>query len=137
MPVLTVPAHPRSLKKLRAFVKEGAQAAGLDRKATYAVQLAVDEASSNIIEHGYGGQSGHITCEWRITEWGLEIVILDNGLPFDPTQAPPPDLSSELESRQAGGLGIYLMRQMVDEVNYVQTPTGNRLTLRKHKGCNP
>lgn len=133
MPSLTVAAQPSNLKKLRAFVQKGAQRAGFGRRGIYAVQLAVDEAASNIIEHGYSGQPGDITCEWRIIPQGLEIVLCDRGRPFDPSQAPPPDLTSTLQQRQTGGLGIYLIQRMVDELHYERTPAGNRLTLVKYR----
>lgn len=133
MPSLTVAAQASNLKKLRAFVEKGAKSAGFDRRAAYAVQLAVDEAASNIIEHGYHGQPGNIICEWRIIPQGLEIVLIDQGQTFDPHQAPAPDLTGPLDKREAGGLGIFLIRQMVDEIRYEQTPAGNRLTLIKYR----
>ncbi len=132
MPSLTVDARPKNLKKLRAFVEEGARRAGFDRRGVYAVALAVDEAASNIIEHGYQGQGGAITCSWEVTPQGLHITLHDTGLACNPANVPAPDLDSGLFERQTGGLGVHLMRQMMDEIRYRSTPQGNFLTLIKY-----
>lgn len=134
MPTLTLESRPKNLKKLRAFVEKAARQAGLDKRGVYAVKLAVDEAASNIMEHGYlGRDDGMITCLWQMDEKALTITLLDNGRPFDLRAAPEPDLQSGLFERQTGGLGIHLIRQMMDEVHYQTSPQGNRLTLVKYR----
>ncbi len=133
MPSLTVEARPQNLKKLRAFVEEGARQAGFDRRGVYAVALAVDEAAANIMEHGYRGAGGLITCSWELHPRGLAITLHDTGQACDPNNVPPPDLDSGLFERKAGGLGVHLMRQMMDEIRYRSTAEGNFLTLIKHR----
>jgi len=99
------------------------------------MQLAVDEAVSNIIEHAYEGREGEsieLTCE--VDGDRLVVTLLDRGRPFDPSRAPAPDVHAGLSERKVGGLGIYLMRKLVDEVRYQATPSGNRLTLVKRRG---
>lgn len=108
---------------------------GFSEKTVYSLQLATDEAATNIIEHAYGGESDDfldITCEMR----GDEIVIIlhDHGKPFNPASVKEPNLSADLASRQVGGLGIYLMRKLMDSVSYEIDPrTGNLLTMTKRR----
>jgi anti-sigma regulatory factor (Ser/Thr protein kinase) len=124
-----------SLAAISEFVGRAAEAASLDERAVYEVQLAVDEACTNIIKHAYGGE-GHgdieITC--RINGEGLTVTLRDYGRPFDPTTVRPPNLHGDLEDRNLGGLGLYFMRQLMDEVRFEFTPdSGNVLTMVKRK----
>jgi serine/threonine-protein kinase RsbW len=111
-----------------------AKLAGLNEAEIYAVQLAVDEASTNIIEHGYGAECPEridITCE--VLEDGLKIVIYDDAAPFNPETVPQPEMNVSLDQLKPRGLGVYLMKQMMDEVRYETTSDrGNTLTMIKH-----
>jgi len=124
-----------SLAAISEFVGRAAEAARLDERAVYAVQLAVDEACSNIIEHAYGGEGrGDIDITCCIDGDGLTVVLRDYGRPFDPNSVPPPDVHASLEDRNGRGLGLYLMRQLMDEVRFEFTPdAGNVLTMVKRK----
>lgn len=123
-----------NLEQICDFVTECAANAGLDESEVYAVQLAVDEASTNIIEHGYGGECPSkidITCE--TLEDGLKVILYDDAQPFEPTDVPEPETNVPLEELKPRGLGIFLMRKMMDEVKYQPTPDrGNTLTMIKH-----
>jgi serine/threonine-protein kinase RsbW len=129
------PAQFEYLDEIRDFVAEVACLGGFTEKETYSIQLAVDEAASNIIEHAYEGVTDaelEITCGMEGDL--LTIVLLDHGQPFDPAAVPPPDLKADLSDRKIGGLGIYLMRKLMDEVCYESAaPGGNRLTLTKRR----
>ena len=132
---LTFPGRFDSLAAISEFVVRAAEATGLDAHAIYAVQMAVDEACSNIIEHAYGGEGhGTIECTCRIKDDELTVTLRDHGRPFDPTSVPEPDLHASLEERSGGGLGLYFMRQLMDEVHFEFTPDpGNVLTMVKRK----
>ncbi|MBN2549070.1 MAG: ATP-binding protein [Anaerolineales bacterium] len=124
---LTLPALFENLDVVRQFVAGQAETCGLDPEAVYSVQLAVDEAFSNIIEHAYGGECQEkIECTTQITEQGLVIIIKDCGKPFKPEDIPDPDLDSPLEERQVGGLGLYFIRQLMDEVVFTFAQPGNQ-----------
>ena len=97
------------------------------------LQLGVEEAIANIILHGYRGVSGEVEIEIHVTDMSAEVGISDQAPPFDPLSVPVPDLGSELSERHAGGLGIHLMRQVVDEVRYEYVNGNNVLTLVKRK----
>jgi serine/threonine-protein kinase RsbW len=129
------PGRYDSLNRILEFVAAAAEQAGLDRRAVQAVQLAVDEACSNIIEHAYGGESrGDIECTCCVDEDALVTRLADQGAPFDPDAVPAPDLEAPLEDRTEGGLGVFIMRQLMDEIHYDFTPqSGNVLTLVKRR----
>jgi anti-sigma regulatory factor (Ser/Thr protein kinase) len=135
MPTKRFTCSLSNLEKISDFVTQCANLAGLNESEVYAVQLAVDEASTNIIEHGYGVECPSridITCE--PFENGIKVVIYDDAAPFDPTAMPEPDINVSLEELKPRGLGIYLMRKMMDEVCYESSESkGNTLTMiKKH-----
>jgi len=136
---LSFPARFDSLGGISEFVTSAAQAAGLDARAVYSVQMAVDEACTNIIEHAYGGEGrGDIECTCRVDHVGLTVILRDYGHPFDPTAVPEPDLGAGLEGRKEGGLGVFFMRQLMDEVHFEFTSdSGNVLTMAKCKETKP
>jgi serine/threonine-protein kinase RsbW len=131
----TYPGKFESLPKIRNFVVHAAKKAGFGEADIYAVELAVDEACSNIIEHAYGGEGiGEIKCTYWITDKDLKIVIHDRGRPFEPESIPDPDFSVPLDQLKSGGAGLFLMRKMMDDVRFEFTPNqGNRLTLIKNR----
>lgn len=136
MPISTFPARFEFLDEIRNFVAEVAREGGFTEKAIYSLQLAADEAASNIIEHAYQGVANaslQITCDMQDDE--LIITMRDSGKPFDPSNVKQPNLKAGLSKRQIGGLGVYLMRKLMDEVRYESNAkTGNLLTMTKHRG---
>jgi serine/threonine-protein kinase RsbW len=136
MPKMTFPARFEFLDEIRELVAHTAREGGFTDKETYALQLAADEAASNIIEHAYEGISGadfEVTCEMYGST--LTITMRDTGRPFDPSNVKPPNLKADLSERQIGGLGLYLMRKLMDEVHYeANSKTGNLLTMIKYRG---
>ena len=129
---LRIIAEVKNLTEIRRFVQEKASALGLDLAMIPNVSLAVDEAVSNVIAHGYQGQGGAVEIEVSREGDALVIRVRDEAAPFDPTIVPPPDLTLPLEQRTPGGLGIHLIRQIMDEISHRVTPQGgNELTLVK------
>lgn len=115
------------------FVGDVTRQMGLDDKARYAVQLAVDEACTNVIKYAYDEKTGQpVTVECRKEDDNCVVVIRDKGRAFDPSNVPAPDFDSPVSERQEGGLGLYLMRTLMDDVRFrFDTPHGNELTLVK------
>jgi serine/threonine-protein kinase RsbW len=133
---LTVPAQFENLTKISEFISQAAGQAHLDDRADYAIQMAVDEACANIIEHAYGGEDGSQTIQLisHLRPDGLEIIIRDYGLSFDLNQPPQFDPQAPLEERPAGGMGLFFIYQLVDHVEFkAGTPNGNQLTLFKRR----
>ena len=133
---MTFPASFEFLDEIREFVAQVAREGGFTEKEIYSLQLAADEAASNIIEHAYEGVSDadlDITCD--VYGDTLTITMRDTGTPFDPSSVKPPNLKADLSERQIGGLGLYLMRKLMDEVHYESSSkTGNLLTMIKRRG---
>jgi serine/threonine-protein kinase RsbW len=130
------PAEFQYLDEIRAFVGEVARAGGFSDKEIYSIQLAADEAASNIIEHAYQGiPNGELEIRCGVKGDTLTVVLRDRGRPFDPGKVRPPDIKADLAQRQIGGLGIYLMRRLMDDVRYEQLDGDhNQLTLIKRRG---
>jgi serine/threonine-protein kinase RsbW len=129
--ILRVNAELTNLGAIRHFVEGNTLRLAADEDVAYSLAHAVDECATNIIEHGYRGQSGSIEIEIDRVGDNLTIVLRDHAPPFDPTGVPPPDLTRPLEEREPGGLGIFLARQMIDQWHYRALPDGNELTLIK------
>jgi anti-sigma regulatory factor (Ser/Thr protein kinase) len=131
---LTVPGRYDQLEQVCDFVTRAAQAAGLSEAAASRCQLAVDEACTNIIEHGYEGEDRgliEIVCEPLDGE--LTITIQDWAKRFDPSSVPEPKLNVSVEDMGIGGLGIYFMRQVMDAVEFSYENGGNKLVLIKRR----
>lgn len=125
------------LDEIRDFVGEIARAGGFSDREVYNIQLATDEAASNIIEHAYEGVSeGVLEISCGVKDASIKIILVDHGESFDPSDVPAPDLKADLSERKIGGLGIFLMRKLMDEVHYEAEPGKNRntLTMTKRRG---
>ncbi|MGD8751845.1 MAG: ATP-binding protein [Anaerolineales bacterium] len=124
-----------NLARIEKFFAEAATKAGLDSASIYAVKLAVDEACTNIIEHAYGGEDrGKIQCSYEIMEDGLRIILRDWGDSFDPSKVPEPDFSVPIEELKPRGAGVFLMKKLMDEVQFdFTTEEANVLQMVKRK----
>ncbi len=123
------------LDEIREFVGGVARQGGFSDKDVYNIQLATDEAASNMIEHSYENiPDGVIDLSCGMEGDQIRIVLVDYGEPFDPSAIPLPDLKADLSDRKIGGLGIFLMRKLMDEVHYEPKPDkSNVLTMIKRK----
>ena len=128
------PARYDHLRAISAFVMDAIKDSPFDSRQRYAIDLAVDEACSNVIDHAYAGDDqGEIRIILDFLEIGLKITIQDDGAPFDPDCVVEPDLTSPLETRCERGLGVYLIHEVMDEASWdFSTPGVNQLTLLKY-----
>lgn len=134
MQSLTVPGTLDSLSAIADFVMTAAKQAGLDKKATYRLRLAVDEIATNIIVHGYeeANHEGDVNLLLDIDDKSLNLTLEDTGIAYDPNQHLLPEeaaLKLPLEQRPTGGLGIYLALQGVDKFIYERIGNKNRNTI--------
>ncbi len=138
---LSVPGRYDQIRRVCAFVGEGARRAGFDEDAVFHVELACDEACTNIIEHTYEGEGvGDIQVTWQQSAGAFTVTIRDNGPPFDSKAIPDPPQApdlGEIDEVRVGGLGVFFMRRLMDEVkfSYLQGK-GNVLTMVKHRSQN-
>lgn len=115
-------------------MRQFAQEAGFESFAVYSIEMAVDEACSNIIEHAYGGEDkGVIHCTCSASDESLTITLQDQGKSFDPSKIPQPNLSKNLDDRKANGLGLYFIRKWMDEVIFQTSRDGNLLKMVKRR----
>src|SRR6266498_2683562 len=126
---ITREARLENLPELRAFVADACRQVHADAAVCFALKLAVDEACANIILHGYANmEPGPIRLTFRAEPQQIVVTIDDRTPAFNPALARPPDLQSSLEARKVGGLGWYLIFQMMDQVHYESdAENGNRL----------
>ncbi len=134
MQTVHFPAKFEFLDEIREFVGNIARENGFTDKAVYNIQLAADEAASNVIEHAYGGGvDGMLEISCGVTANTLTVILVDHGKSFDPSEVPLPDIQADLGDRKIGGLGIFLMRKLMDEFEYVSSTHSNTLKMTKRK----
>ncbi len=120
---LHIQSQTQKLNLVREFIAEAARESGFDDEATGKIMLAVDEACTNIIKHAYGYAGNRdIDVEVLTNSTRFEVIITHNGKSFDPSVVKSPDMKEYFRKYQRGGLGIHLMRRLMDEVTYETLP---------------
>lgn len=123
---LVVKSTTDNLALIRSFTKEAAEESGFPDETIGKIILAVDEACTNIIKHAYNfSPDGKITISIKYDHAKFTISITDEGIHFNPNSVPEPNIIEYYKQKKIGGLGIYLIRKLMDEVNY-STLTGNK-----------
>lgn len=116
---IEVLAVPASIPNLMAFSDAAERELPLTIEQGYLMRLAIEEIATNLIKYGYAHMSpGPIQVCCAYENGRLRLVVRDRGQPFDPREAPAPDLTSDIRSRAVGGLGIFLVRQLSDQLLY-------------------
>lgn len=123
------------IPRLIDWVEACCRAAGIDDELRFKMALVLEEAVANVVAHAFAGlpRPHLIRVRLDITERLISAEVSDNGHPFDPTGAPGPDLTLPLERRDPGGLGIHLMRSMMDRLQYRRDAGSNILHLEKRR----
>jgi len=131
---ITRAAYLESLEDFRQFLRHHCGGLpGLDVDGLYDLQLAVDEACTNIITHGYADMDpGSIILDLRLEPGAVTVSITDFGHSFEPDGSPVPDTAAAIEERQEGGFGLFFIRQSVDRMDYRATEDGNTMTFVKY-----
>lgn len=127
-----------ALASVRELVRTGVERSGFPPHYLNRLQIAVDEAVTNIIEHGYEGRPpGNAAIEMTLTidRTQFRMVIEDYGTTFDPEELGSVDIEKHVEAGQSGGLGVFLMRKIMDLIEYhAENGKKNRLVLVKYRG---
>lgn len=122
----------RNLAAVRKETSEFLDKTPFPRKEKDKIILAVDEAVANVVEHAYGTQRGDIEIIFKMDTERLEITIRDNGKRFNPEEIAAPDIHDHVKKGLKGGLGMFLMRKIMDEVRYsVDSTHVNELVMIK------
>ena len=129
---ITLPNDVQEVPQLNVFVDEVCEQVDFDMSTTLKLNLAIEEAVVNVMNYAYpAGEKGDVDIEAMINDEYLVFVISDSGTPFDPTAKAEVDTTLSVEERGIGGLGIHLIRQIMDTINYKRVNGMNVLTLRK------
>lgn len=130
------PVDTSQLAHIREFVREHARKLGFPEEELGKIELAVDEACANVIEHAYPGKAqgdGRLHLCLKLDYQKLTVVITDHGETFDPNQIKDPDMQEYLAEYRVGGLGVYLMRRFMDQVDYdIQPGVKNEVRMVKY-----
>lgn len=130
---LTLTNDLSTIPQLNEFLDLIFEEVGVDMEVCMSLNLAMEEAVVNVIDYAYPqGTSGSIDINVLADEDSIVFVIMDSGIPFDPTAAKEVDTTLPLEERPIGGLGIHLIRKIMDDVSYERRDNKNILTLRKN-----
>jgi serine/threonine-protein kinase RsbW len=129
---MTVPASAPGVREAGSELLAFAKSSGLPKEAIWRLEVALDEVLSNVVRHGAAaGGIGMIAVDLALEGSRIEVVVTDDATAFNPLEVQAPDPSLPLEDRPIGGLGIALVKALMDEVTYERRDGRNRLTLRK------
>jgi sigma-B regulation protein RsbU (phosphoserine phosphatase) len=129
---ITLTNDIQQVPQLADFVDMVCEEVGMDMAIAIQMNLAMEEAVVNVMDYAYpAGTVGDVTIEAESDDDQLQFTIIDSGTPFDPTAKEEVDTTLSAEERPIGGLGIHLVRQLMDSINYERIDGKNILTLRK------
>lgn len=130
---LKVPADMGNLGEMRDFITKVGRKYGVSESIINSFKMAIDEAGTNIIRHAYRDWEGFITLRMIIREQSVTVSLIDQGKTFDPRKVKNPDLDRYVKIGKKGGLGIFIMRKVIDTIDYRKTVEGNELRLTKNR----
>ena len=129
---ITLTNDIQQVPQLAEFVDMVCEEVGMDMAVAIQMNLAMEEAVVNVMTYAYpAGTIGNVNIEAQANDERLQFTIIDSGIPFDPTTKDEVDTTLSAEERPIGGLGIHLVRQLMDSINYERIDGKNVLTLRK------
>ena len=130
---ITVDATLDNLEVVQDFVREELEKQECSMKIMMQIEIAVEEIYVNIVHYAYNPSVGKATVRCEVTDNPMQVIIqfLDSGIPFDPLAKEDADITLSAEERDIGGLGIFMVKQSMDEVNYEYKEGKNVLTIRK------
>lgn len=130
--------QPAEIERLGQVVEDFAASHGLLPKVTFELNVALEEILTNVISYGYNDAAEHdILLRLVYVNETVTAEVEDDGQPFNPLAAPPPDTNAPLEERRVGGLGIHLVRKLMDSVDYRREGEKNHLTMKKRVTADP
>ena len=129
---ITRAAELKALPLFREFIDDFCRAEQIGKETRFELKLAVDEAATNIVTHGYEGMDpGSVILSLQRLGDQVKITLTDFGHQFEPSETPMPDVEAALEDRPLGGFGLFFIYQTMDRVRYETTEAGNILTFTK------
>jgi anti-sigma regulatory factor (Ser/Thr protein kinase) len=130
--------HIDELETLRENLEAFGETVGITRRCLFRLNLALDELFTNVVTCGYEDRNIHyVDVELQADENELTITIVDDGVPFNPLPTKPPDTQCDVEKRRVGGLGIHLVKHLMDDIDYRREKDLNIVTLTKKRETPP
>ena len=128
------PATDDALNSFLAFAEEELEKAECPMKAVISITVALEEVFVNVAHYAYPDSTGNVnlSIDFDSESRQMTFQMSDSGIPFDPLAKPDPDITLSAEERQIGGLGIFMMKKTMDDVNYAYTGGKNVLTMKKY-----
>ena len=133
MKELTLAATVENIETVTEFVNEQMEALDCPMKAQMQIDIAIDELFSNIAHYAYSPETGEATVRFEVVQAPRSVVLtfIDKGVPYNPLSNTDPDTGLSAEERDAGGLGIYIVKKSMDEIAYAYEDGKNILSIRK------
>ena len=132
MEQITVPALIGYLNEIFVFVESAARIAGMDDKQQNSLKIAVEEIFVNIASYAYSSGEGDVTVRFSYDQEKLVFEFEDSGLPYDPLAKSDPDISLSVDEREIGGLGVFMVKKLMDNLEYRYEEGKNILTIEKY-----
>jgi len=130
----TIPASTKNLSEARDFVAEYARKNGFNAQKISDIRLAVDEAITNIIKHAYNGEEDHtIEIELTFKDDRLCVELFDTGATFSIKTFKQPNIEEKIKQKKRGGMGVYLIHSLMDNVSYGREDEANKMVMCKYK----
>lgn len=133
MKELTVEASVENIGEVTEFIDRQLEESGCPVKEQIQIDIAIDELFGNIAHYAYNPDTGPATVQMEVRQEPSEVIItfIDNGIPYNPLAKADPDVTLSAEKREIGGLGIYMVKQSMDEISYEYKNGQNILRIRK------
>ena len=125
------PANYEGIEAAQQHIQNVLEAAGCSAKTAFQVDVAAEEIMVNIVEYSGIDETDSIHISYEVENNTLKLTFADKGVPYNPITKDPPDLSPEVRLNTTGGLGIYMVKQTMDDLSYEHTNGENRLTIVK------
>ena len=129
---ITLDALLMNIAPAVSFVETTADKLPFSKRDLFRIELCVEEIVTNIVSYAYAGSKGSFTIEITTDCGGMTITMRDRGIPYDPLKRPDPDITLTADERGIGGYGIYLVKQIMDDVRYEHRDGMNVLSMRKN-----
>ena len=134
MKEITVNADLQNLDDVTDFIDDELEQSGVELAMQTRINVVIDEIFSNIVNYAYKDGQGDVTVSVEVSEDPRAIVLIftDSGIPYDPLSAEEPDITLSAEDRKIGGLGIFIVKKIMDEISHVYENGRNILQMRKN-----
>lgn len=130
----TLPASTKNLAEARNFVAEHARKNGFNAQQISDIRLAVDEAITNIIKHAYNGEEDHtIEIELTFKDDRICVELFDTGTTFSLKTFKQPNIKEKIKQKKRGGMGVYLIHSLMDDVSYGREDDANKMVMCKYR----